>query len=101
VVAYSAEYCLPADEPSAEGHFPGNPIVPGATLLREVIRVVTAASGKSCCGIRAARFLHPVRPGDRLVIVWEEKAVDEFGFTCSTGSPARRVVAGTLTMRAV
>ena len=41
----------------------------------------------------------PVRPGDRLTIGWEEKTAGEIGFTCSTGSPERRVLVGTLRMR--
>lgn len=53
----------------------------------------------TCCEIRSARFLHPVRPGDRLTIGWEEKTAGEIGFTCSTGSPERRVLVGTLRMR--
>jgi 3-hydroxymyristoyl/3-hydroxydecanoyl-(acyl carrier protein) dehydratase len=52
-----------------------------------------------CCEILAARFLHPVRPGDRLTIVWEERTAGEFGFACSMGSPPLRVLVGTLRMR--
>ena len=90
------ECLLAADEPSAQGHFPGNPIIPGAVLLREVLRAVTGERGMVCSEIRSARFFHPVRPGDRLVIAWEEKPDGEFAFTCSTD---RRVLAGTLGMR--
>jgi len=68
VGSQSAERCLPLDEPSTEGHFPGNPIIPGAALLREVLHVVSPGS-TICCAIRSVKFLHPVRPGDRLVIV--------------------------------
>jgi 3-hydroxymyristoyl/3-hydroxydecanoyl-(acyl carrier protein) dehydratase len=99
VAAHTAEFGLPADEPSAKGHFPGNPIVPGAVLLREVVRIVSAGSDAICREIRSARFLHPVRPGDRLAIVWEEKVPGEINFTCSTGD-AERVVVGVLSMRA-
>ncbi len=98
--SHFAEYSVPANDPSAEGHFPGNPIIPGAVLLREVVRVLAAHGDAMCCEIRAARFLHPVRPGDRLAIVWEAKVADEISFTCSTGSPERRVLVGTLRMRA-
>lgn len=100
MASHSAECCLPADEPSAQGHFPGNPIIPGAVLLREIVKILSAGSGAICCEIRSARFLHPVRPGDRLAIVWEEKAAGEVGFICSTGRPERRVLVGTLHMRA-
>ena len=100
MASHFAERYLPADEPAAEGHFPGNPIIPGAVLLREIISVLPTESGTVCCEIRSAKFLHPVRPDDRLAIVWQEKAGGEIGFACSTGSPQRLVLVGTLRMRA-
>jgi 3-hydroxymyristoyl/3-hydroxydecanoyl-(acyl carrier protein) dehydratase len=99
LAVHHAECEFAADEPSARGHFPGNPIIPGAVLLREVVRAVAADNGMVCSGVRSARFFHPVRPGDRIVIAWEEKRDGEFAFTCSTASPDRRVLAGTLGMR--
>lgn len=52
--------------PAADGHFPGNPIIPGAVLLDEV----RSAIPMDTAGLRAAKFLSPVRPGDRLLIRW-------------------------------
>jgi len=100
LTSHCVERWLPANEPSAEGHFPGNPIIPGAVLLREVMRAISTDGRKTCCAVRSARFLHPVRPGDRLAIVWQAKANGEIGFTCSTGSPERDVLVGTLCVRA-
>jgi 3-hydroxyacyl-[acyl-carrier-protein] dehydratase len=100
VSSHIAECCFPTDHPAADGHFPGNPIIPGAILLREVVNVLSAGTGAVCCQIRSARFLQPVRPGDRLTIVWEARTAGEFRFTCTTGSPERRVLTGTLRMRA-
>ena len=99
MAAHFAECEFAADEPAAQGHFPGNPIIPGAVLLREVVRAIAADDGMVCSGIRSARFFHPVRPGERIVIAWEETPGGEFAFTCSTGSPGRRVLAGTLGLR--
>ena len=99
MASHSAERCLSVEEPAADGHFPGNPIIPGAGLLREVIAALSADGRTVCCGVRSAKFLHPVRPGDRLTIVWENGVEGEIGFTCSTGNPGRRVLVGTLRMR--
>jgi len=93
------ERLLPMDEPAADGHFPGNPIIPGAVLLREVIAAVSGDGGAVCYRIRSAKFLHPVRPGDRLMIVWEDREDGGVGFTCSIGHPERRVLVGTLHVR--
>ena len=91
----TAELCFRADEPSADGHFPGNPIIPGAVLLREVARTISADRGGVCLGFPSAKFLHPVRPGDRMRIAWETKGED-IGFVCSADEPDRRVLIGTL-----
>ena len=97
--ARSTERHFPTDAPSADGHFPGNPIIPGAVLLREVLRAVSPDGSAVCCAVRAAKFLHPVSPGERMTIAWEEKANDEIGFTCAAGTPERRVLTGTLRLR--
>ena len=71
-----AHYHVRGDEYFLQGHFPGNPIVPGV-ILRELM-------GQSCCilvrdelavgrtplysGIKEARFRQPVRPGDTIEI---------------------------------
>jgi 3-hydroxymyristoyl/3-hydroxydecanoyl-(acyl carrier protein) dehydratase len=96
----SAEWRFQVDEPSADGHFPNHPIIPGAVLLREVARVLSADDTRIFGEIRSAKFLNPVRPGDKVTITWEEKATGEIGFTCSTGAPGRRVLVGSLHMRA-
>ena len=69
-----AHYPVRGDEYFLQGHFPGNPIVPGV-ILCEIM-------GQSCCilvrdelavgrtplysGIKEARFRQPVRPGDTI-----------------------------------
>ena len=56
---------LPADHPSAAGHFPGNPLVPGALLLDEVLagaRGWLHQSGGRWC-IERAKFVTPVAFG--------------------------------------
>jgi 3-hydroxyacyl-[acyl-carrier-protein] dehydratase len=59
---------LAADHPAARGHFPGNPIVPGAVLLSEALRLVAADLGIaiSRCTVSSAKFPAPSRPGDRV-----------------------------------
>jgi len=77
-----------ADHPTAAGHFPGNPIIPGALLLAEVLRCIAQAEGMtlSACNAKAAKFLHPVRPGDSVDIEYllSEKNVIEFQCAVAT-----------------
>jgi 3-hydroxyacyl-[acyl-carrier-protein] dehydratase len=58
---------IPADHPSAAGHFPGNPIIPGALLLDAALEAMDVASLAS---IRSAKFLRPIRPGTALELRW-------------------------------
>ena len=59
-----------ADHPAARGHFPGNPIIPGAVLLSEALRAAGTAMGIdfSRCTVSSAKFPSPACPGDRVEI---------------------------------
>ena len=72
------------DHPCGEDHFPGNPIVPGAVLLDEVIAAIERATGRAPVAwtVVAAKFLQPVRPGDALELGLEETADGGVRFEC-------------------
>ncbi len=59
---------LAADHPVFAGHFPSHPIVPGALLLDEVVRLAGQHDGKVAWTIRSAKFVHPATPGDALSV---------------------------------
>ncbi|MEP7296142.1 MAG: hypothetical protein ABI702_08135 [Burkholderiales bacterium] len=64
---------IAADHPAFAGHFPGHPLLPGVSLLAEVLEAVLdepalAALVGSTPRIGAVKFLAPVRPGARLVV---------------------------------
>lgn len=74
-----------ADHPSGAGHFPGNPIIPGALLLAAVLRCIAKAEGAhfTSCNVKAAKFLHPVRPGDRVAIEYARSVQGTLEFHCT------------------
>ena len=85
------ERALANPHPAAEGHFPGNPVIPGAVLLAETVIAIGAAAGADLAAarVRSAKFLAPARPGDRLVIEYERAAGGTIRFS---GAVAGRAV---------
>ena len=75
------------DHPASQGHFPGNPMIPGAVLLDETLRAIEAGpdAGLAPFRIRSAKFLHPARPGDRMLIRFSRTPEGEIRFVCSVG----------------
>jgi len=83
-----------ADHPSASGHFPGNPIVPAALLLDEIVAAIErvhARSGSELV-VKWAKFLRPVRPGDALTLEFTQVAGGDIRFQCR--ADALEVIAG-------
>jgi 3-hydroxyacyl-[acyl-carrier-protein] dehydratase len=83
------------DHPTATGHFPGNPIVPGALLLAEAVHLIGAAAGLQlpCC-IKSAKFFHPVRPGNTVQIEFSVVSQQEIRFQCAVAGT--RVLTGVM-----
>jgi acyl-coenzyme A synthetase/AMP-(fatty) acid ligase len=79
------EIVFAEDAASAAGHFPGNPIIPGAVLLQEVLCALQNGTERfaETCEIRTGKFLHPVRPGDRMEIHFAATGNGDIRFDCS------------------
>ena len=62
---FTLDVSVPWDHPSFAGHFPGNPLVPGALLLRWMIERLQQEN-LAVYLIKQCKFLNIVKPGDAL-----------------------------------
>lgn len=70
---HSVDVHIAPDHPAFAGHFPGQPLLPGVSLLAEVLEAVMrepelAARVGTTPRIGVAKFLAPVRPGATLTL---------------------------------
>ncbi len=87
---------IAADHPSFAGHFPAFPVLPGAILLDEMLKVIERERGIDLKSwrISAAKFLDAVRPSDSLVLEHDASAPGLIHFTIRVDD--RKVASGTL-----
>lgn len=84
-----------ADHPMLAGHFPGNPIVPGAWLLAWVVAAV--AERRTVKGVKRVKFLRPLAP-EQLFECALRESDDTMRFTLTSGGEV--IAAGSLQLQA-
>lgn len=99
----AGSFSLPASHPMFAGHFPGNPIVPGAYLLALVGHrandwLRAQGSAAQVGGVSAVKFTRPLRPDEECSIFFGEPAPDTLRFRLQVG--AVPCATGTLTLHA-
>ncbi len=89
-----SEYFFQIDHPCSQGHFPDNPIIPGAFLLSEILNVISHKLNidLSQIEIKAAKFFYPTRPGDTVKI--ECNWIDEENIKFNCAVKEHKVLAG-------
>lgn len=83
------------------GHFPGDPIVPGAWLLAWVVaaatrQLVAAGESRVVAGVKRVKFLLPLRP-DRVCDCALNVSADSMRFTLTHGAAV--IATGSLHLR--
>jgi 3-hydroxyacyl-[acyl-carrier-protein] dehydratase len=94
----SARVGFEANHPTAAGHFPGNPMIPGALMLDAVIAAIAGTDCDAPMVIRSAKFLRIVRPGEDLDLRWQHLGDGSVKFECLVGDVL--ALTGALSLRA-
>ncbi len=87
---------IAADHPAFSGHFPDFPVLPGAALLDEMLRIIESSRGVDLkqWRVSSVKFLDAVRPGDSLRFEHEAPSAGLIRFTICAAD--RKVAGGTL-----
>lgn len=69
---HSVSLRIETDHPSLEGHFPGQPVVPGVLILDRVLAALQSAEPDvwRVAGLPRMKFLLPLLPGQDARIEW-------------------------------
>ena len=67
----SADIHVPPDSPWFDGHFPGEPVLPGVAQIGMVFDAISKARNRDLriSGVRRVRFKRMIRPGDQLKVI--------------------------------
>ena len=81
-------FVIEADDPCLDGHFPGNPLIPGVVVLDLAARALDGMHGApvEIRGITQVKFASPLRPGEPLIIEFQVQAhAHTASFRCACG----------------
>jgi len=93
----TVEIRFAVDDPTAAGHFPGHPVIPGALLLEEIVRAIAGDDlAVREIVIPAVKFLAPVRPGEVVRLRWRWRDDGQISFEGRLADGERLAAAGTL-----
>lgn len=92
---FSRDVLVAAKHPSLEGHFPGDPVVPGVVLLDLVGDVLQQwKPGSRIIGIAQAKFYQLLRPEQQITISLYEQKPNNIQFECFHGQ--QKIAAGVM-----
>lgn len=94
-MTFEVRRVIATDHPALAGHFPGNPIVPGALILDEVLRALEECRGRiRLKRVVSLKFTAPLRPGEIFSVTLNETHDARIDFECS--SEGRTLASGRL-----
>ncbi|WP_303903285.1 hypothetical protein [Thiohalomonas denitrificans] len=83
---------IAANHPALQGHFPGNPVVPGVVILDHVLRA--ARINNAGAVFSSVKFISPLKPGETFAVDTAAGRDGRMHFTVSVGE--RGIATGSL-----
>lgn len=71
MTTHAVRLCVAPEHPALQGHFPGNPLVPGVVVLERVAAALKAWRGTAVDKLDT-KFVQPLRPGDEATIALDD-----------------------------
>lgn len=85
-----------AEHPSLQGHFPGEPVVPGVLILTRVLSAAASVFGCDARTVSVAKFQAPLKPGESYAIHLDRGAERNVRFEVTRGADA--IARGSITL---
>ena len=92
---HSASFIVPLRHPAIEGHFPGNPVVPGVVILEQVVSSAENWLGSplKLRGLPQVKFLRKLSPGEQACLELRSLGARlEFSVSCDGEPVAKGVI---------
>lgn len=71
------------NHPATDGHFIGNPILPGVVILEHVrVAFLQFREGMRLVRLNKVKNVGPLKPGKMLIVKLQQKKPDTYGFVC-------------------
>lgn len=98
-----ADVWVPAESRWFDGHFPGNPVLPGIAQLAMVGELIQAALGRSArvLEVSRVRFKQMILPDDRLLVSAEPRPGRDGAYAFRVTRGETVVCSGTMVVKGV
>jgi len=79
----SFDFIVNSSHPSISGHFPGNPIVPGAVIIENVIKVFSRSNDpREITSLSTVKFIKPIEVNQKVDVNFLSISTELISFEC-------------------
>ena len=79
----SFDFTVSSSHPSISGHFPGNPIVPGAVIIENVIKVFSRSNdSREITSLSTVKFIKPIEVNQKVDVNFLSISTELISFEC-------------------